>query len=213
MKDNANPDIHFNDDTNTKASNLYKSCYNFDFVVALVITRSILSYTSAVTELLQKKSNDILQAYQLIESVKAQFHDIRANVDIFHEKWYKVALELAENVQLQESMPRSCNRQVYRDNQLHSNCSEYYKYSITIPLVDHVVAHLQSYFSSSNITVTNGFYLVPYVLYKANSNNVNWIEKVWNFLKFYDTDFDFVKDIPKKFFKQVCSFCFGLLDF
>ena len=54
MKDNANPDIHFNDHASTKASNLYKSCYNLDFVVALVITRSILSYTSAVTELLQK---------------------------------------------------------------------------------------------------------------------------------------------------------------
>ena len=65
MKDNANPDIHFNDDTSTKASNLYKSCYNFDFVAALVITKSIFLYTSAVTELLQKKkkSNDILQAY------------------------------------------------------------------------------------------------------------------------------------------------------
>ena len=90
MKDNANPDIHFNDDTNTKASNLYKYFYNFDFVVALVITKNILSYTSAVRELHQKKSNDILQAsYQLIESVKAQFHDdIRANVYIFHEEWY-----------------------------------------------------------------------------------------------------------------------------
>ena len=196
MKNNANPGIHFNDDRSMKASNLYKSCYNFDFVVALVITRSILSYTSAVTELLQKKSNDILQAYQLIESVKAQFHDIRANVDIFHEEWYKVALELAEKVQLQESMPHSCNRQVHRDNQLHSNCSEYYKHSITIPLVDHVVAHLQSYFSSSNITVTNGFYLVPYVLYKANNNNVNWRGKVWNIFKFYNTDFVFEKDIP-----------------
>ena len=177
MKDNANPDIHFNDDTSIKASNLYKSCYNFDFVVALVITRSILSYISAVTELLQKKSNDILQAYQLIESVKAQFHDIRTSVDIFHEEWYKVALELAEKIQLQESMPRSCNQQVHRDNQPHSNCSDCYKYSITIPLVDHVAAHLQSYFFRSNITVTNGFYLVPYLLYKAN-NNVNWREKV-----------------------------------
>ena len=63
MIDNANTDIHFNDDTSTKGSNLYKYCYNFDFAVAFVITRSILSYTSAVTELLQKKSNDILQAY------------------------------------------------------------------------------------------------------------------------------------------------------
>ena len=52
MKDNSNPDIYFNDDTSTKASNLYKSSYNFEFIVALVITRSILSYTSAVTELL-----------------------------------------------------------------------------------------------------------------------------------------------------------------
>ena len=34
------------------------------------------------------------------------------------------------------------------------------------------------------------------MLYKANSNNVNWREKVWSFLKFYDTDFLFVKDIP-----------------
>ena len=59
MKDIAKPDIYFNDDTSAKASNKYKSCYNFDFVVALVITRSILSYTSAGTELLQKKSNDI----------------------------------------------------------------------------------------------------------------------------------------------------------
>ena len=108
IKDNANPDIHFNDNTSVEASNLYKSCYNFDFVAALV-TRSILSYTSAVTELLKKSSNDILQAYQLIESVKAQFYDIRANVDIFHEEWYKVALELAEKVQLQESMLPSCD--------------------------------------------------------------------------------------------------------
>ena len=90
-------------------------------------------------------------------------------------------------------MPR--NRQAHGNNQPHSNCSEYYKYSITIPLVDHIVAHLQSYFSSSNLTVTNGFYLVPYVLYKAKNNNVNWREKVWNFLKFYNTDFVFVKDI------------------
>ena len=33
------------------------------------------------------------------------------------------------------------------------------------------------------------------MLYKTNSNNANWREKVWNFFKFYDTDFVFVKDI------------------
>ena len=111
MKDNTNPDIHFNDDTSTMASNLYKSGYNFDFVCCGSCDHKkhfIIHFSSR--ELLQKKSNDILQAYQLIESVKAQFHDIRANVNIFHREWYKVVLELAEKVQPQESMPRSCNR-------------------------------------------------------------------------------------------------------
>ena len=93
-------------------------------------------------------------------------------------------------------MPCSCNRQVHWDNQLYSNCSEYYKYIITIPLVDNFAAHLQSYFSISNITVANGFCLVPYVLYKANNNYVKWREKVWNFVRFYNTYFVFVKDIP-----------------
>ena len=41
MKDNANTDIHFNDDTTANACHLYSSCYNFEFVISLVITREI----------------------------------------------------------------------------------------------------------------------------------------------------------------------------
>ena len=50
-----------------------------------------------------KKYNDILHAYHLLETVKAQFHNVRTNIDIFHEEWYKVALQLVEKVQLQEA--------------------------------------------------------------------------------------------------------------
>ena len=128
--------------------------------------------------------------------MKPQFHDIRANLNIFHEELSKVALELAEKVQLQESVPSSFNRQIRGDNEPQNNWSEYHKYNITIPLVDHVIARLQLYFSSSNITVTTGFCFVPYVLYRANNDNVNWKEKVWIFLKFSNKDFVFVKDIP-----------------
>ena len=103
--------------------------------------------------------------------MKVQFHDIRANVNIFHEEWYKVALELAEKVQLQESMAAIVTDkfiEIINHIVITQNIT-----NTVLPflLVDHVVAHLQSYFSSSNITVTNGFYLVPYVLCKANNNN------------------------------------------
>ena len=38
-------------------------------------------------------------------------------------------------------------------------------------------------------------YLMCYIK-QEKKNNVNWREKVWNFLKFYNTDFNFVKDMP-----------------
>ena len=76
------------------------------------------------------------------------------------------------------------------------NCVVIAQNIITIPLVNNFAANLQSYFSISNITVTNGFCLVPYVLFKANNNYVNWREKVWNFFWFYNTYFVFVKNIP-----------------
>ena len=65
--------------------------------------------------------------------------------------------------------------------------------SITIPLVDHVVAHLQSYFSSSKITLTDGFYLVSYVLYKANDNNRKIGQKNLELLKILSYRFCFCK--------------------
>ena len=37
-----------------KAYNFYESCSSFEFVVAFVIARGILSYISAVAELLKK---------------------------------------------------------------------------------------------------------------------------------------------------------------
>ena len=40
-------------------------------------------------------------------------------------------------------MPRSCNQKIHQENQQQSNCSECYKYSNTIPLVDHV-DHVQT---------------------------------------------------------------------
>ena len=72
MKDNNDPDpeIKYNNETTTKATSLFKACHNFEFIATLVISRNILSYTSTVTEMLLKKTNDILCAYQLIDTIK-----------------------------------------------------------------------------------------------------------------------------------------------
>ena len=158
--------------TCSKALSLFKACFNFEFITALVITRSILSYTAPVTKLLQKESSDIIHAYELVQSMQSHFHDIRSNIDTFHNEWYSNVTKLAEKVQLQESVPHSCNRQIFRDNQPYKNLSDYFKCSITIPLVDHVLTQLNSQFSDDNVVVVNGFYLVPYILYKANSESV-----------------------------------------
>ena len=70
-------------------------------------------------------------------------------------------------------------------NPPYDNCSDYYKLSITIPLLDHVIANLNSYFSNNHLIAANGFHLVPYMYIKANNESVNWREKLRSLFQFY----------------------------
>lgn len=195
MKDNTDPNEKFNNNTCSQAISLFKSCHNFEFVATLVITRKLLSYTSAATEMLQNQSNDILCAFQLIQSIQGQFSDIRNNIDDFHDEIFKTAVDIAAEVFIEPSVPRTCSQQAHRDNHPYETISDYYKNSVTIPMVDHVELHLRSRFTEKSLKVVKGFYLVPFILCKANAEQVNWREHVWEFFEFYSSDFPITKDI------------------
>ena len=81
---------------------------------------------------------------ELINSLKNLGMTIRNEIDFYHDNWYHQAISLAGKVGIEEWMPRTANRQTTRDNHPATNESEYYKRSITIPVIDHLNSALQA---------------------------------------------------------------------
>ena len=157
-----NKDNKCNRDTSVKASCFFTSVSTLQFVVCLVLTRSVLDMTLPVTQLLQAKRIDICDGLHLIESLKALVITRRQEVDEFHSKWYKKALTLTEKINITETTPRAAGIQIYRSNTPAESVSDYYKRTITIPLLDHLMCELDYRFDSSKTeAIFNGFVTVP----------------------------------------------------
>ena len=127
-----------------------------------MLTRSELDITLPVTQLLQSKSIDVCDGLHLIESLKALVITRRQEVDEFHRKWYNKALTLTEKINITETMPRVIGTQIHRRNIPAESVSDYYKRTITIPLLDHFMCELDYRFDSSKTeAIFNGFVIVP----------------------------------------------------
>ena len=62
-----------NMDTSIKASSFLKLVTTFEFIVSLVITRTVFDMTLEVTKMLQSRDTDILDAVHMIETIKKTF--------------------------------------------------------------------------------------------------------------------------------------------
>ena len=107
----VNPESTINRDTSIKAQALLLThISNFNFIVSLVITRKIFDLTHSVTALLQAKSNDIVNGFELIGSLIDLMPNIRVNIDRYHDEWYSEACKLAQKINVNESVLRTCAR-------------------------------------------------------------------------------------------------------
>ena len=151
-------------DSLTDANTLLLALSTTDFLSALVITNAILRYLLGLTCSLQSEAKDIVQAVSEVNSVKATLHDVRENVDQYHSKWFADVQQMCDSIGVEPSLPRLCGRQHHRSNVPGQNPSEYYRCTITIPMIDHLLSELETRFSKHQQTALQGFYLVPSIL-------------------------------------------------
>ena len=126
---------------------------SFQFIVSLVITRHIFYLTLPVTQLLQAKNNDILDGIEFIQTLKNLVNTARNMIDY---QWYSEALTLAAEIKVDVSLPRTCSRDVPA-----SDASEYYKHTLTIPVLDHLNSDLQTKFDVSSVNAIYGLSIIP----------------------------------------------------
>ena len=129
-----------------------------------MIANKCLSYLLGLTRSLQAEAKDIVQAVSEIDNLMSALLDVRENVDTHHSMWFTEVEKKCEALGIQPSLPRLCGRQAHRSNTPAQTPSEYYRRTVTIPVLDHLLSEMKSRFSQHQKTSLLGLYLVPSIL-------------------------------------------------
>ena len=90
----------------TKAKGLLASMMNFQNIVSFIVLKSGLHPLSGLASKLQKRDQDILNAYNKIDDLVADIQEIRDDVEKEFDVWYEASETLAEIVGSSEGVPR-----------------------------------------------------------------------------------------------------------
>lgn len=126
-------------DSLTDASTLLLAISITDFLSALVITNSSLSYLMALTKSLESEAKDIVEAVSEIGNLTSVLQDLQDNVDRYHDEWFAEVEQMCTAVGTEPSL---CARQTHRSNVPSQMPTEYYRRTITIPLLDHMLSEM-----------------------------------------------------------------------
>lgn len=148
-------------DSITDARSLQLAITSTDFLSALVITKHCLCYLRALTSSLQGELKDVVAAVEEISNVITTLQNVRHNIDTHHSKWFSEVEQMCSAVCVQLTLPRRCGRQSHRSNVPADNPSDYYRRSISIPLVDHLLTEMKSRFASQQQAAFMGLNIIP----------------------------------------------------
>ena len=108
------------------------------------------------------------------------------SVNRYHDQWYEDAVKLADSVGVTPKMPRVCNTQIHRENIPSNTISEYYRRTITIPILNEVITDLCHRFNPANMIFVGAVLLYPITYNKKNAQDRK--KKVKDFMIYYSTD-------------------------
>eukprot|EP00118_Oscarella_pearsei_P012310 m.89758 g.89758 ORF g.89758 m.89758 type:complete len:111 (+) comp36624_c0_seq4:2016-2348(+) len=81
---------------------------------------------------LQKRDQDICQAYTMVDAVKESVKSKRQNIDCVFDSWYQDVEELAKSLGVTEAVPRRIPSQSHRNEEPNS-AKQHYKIHVAIP--------------------------------------------------------------------------------
>ena len=184
-------------DSVTDATTLLLALSTTEFISALVIITACLKHLLGLTRSLQAEAKDIVQAVSEINSVKATLQDVRNNVEEHHGKWFAEVEELCACVNTEPSLPRLCGRQRHRPNVPAQSPSEYFRRTISIPVLDHLLLEMETRFDKHQQTAVQGLYLVPSLLVTKTLEEVS--PKIQELGDLYKDDLPFYSSLSSEF--------------
>ena len=100
--------------------------------------------------------------------MKSDLKAIREQIEVHFNRWYEASVELGKDVNVEPTLPRIANRQWHRDNVAAATPVQYFQRSLCIPMMDHLIAQMDTYFSEIHMNVSKLMCLVPEVLVSSS---------------------------------------------
>lgn len=177
--------------TSTEASGLLASIKTPKFVIALMCSEKIYSYTLPLSRVLQTVDMNLCKAYKLADDVTDQVKQIRGMADDNFMDIFKKAQDLLSEYNIEIKLPRLPPRQTQRLVIKTDSASEYYRITIFIPFLDGIITNLQNRFSKHKQIITNFECLFP-------DNDQDFDSQLKSFLELHSL----YKDV---FIEEFCS--------
>ena len=154
----------FSADDKRNAQAHLKSLESFPFIYALVVLHRVLSYFREPMKKLQGISQDLCSGLKLIAECKDELAKVRGKEDelkAFSERVMDHARRLAGKSGVELSVPRICQRQQHRANLVAQDPKDYYKATVLIPFLDHLLSDLTARFTKHGQKVARLEKLLP----------------------------------------------------
>ena len=98
-----------------------------------------LSHLAGITVKLQKRTLDIIEAYEEITEISKVYKDERKNIDAGFAKIFDQSIRIADKVGSTVGMPRIASRQQHCSNAAATTPCKYFQINVAIPLLDHII--------------------------------------------------------------------------
>ena len=95
---------------------------------------------------MQKASNDIIAAYELVSEVQTNLELLKTNCEEEFHLWFNEVKTFADELGIVVSTPRITARQVHHANIPADSPEEYYRRNLMIPFLDHITTELEGRF-------------------------------------------------------------------
>ena len=96
----------WNKENVSKAPGFFAACRRFDRLVVFAVLYNGLEHLKPLVTKLQKRNQDIYQAYQMIDQVINDLSKTKDNLDEGFHDWYEMTCEIAKSVGVMPSEPR-----------------------------------------------------------------------------------------------------------
>ena len=131
-----------------KAQGLKAALSSFQTIAAFIITKNVLDEVKTLAAKLQKRDQDIYEAYMMVHDIVARVKSLRSTIDTTFCSWYEEVLELAEAIGVTEGVPRKTSLMRNHCNTPSGCPQEHYKRAIAIPFLDSLINQLEERFGS-----------------------------------------------------------------